>query len=339
MELRHFFENMVRREETASAFLATLLEYHPTFRREFLRTALGDPAFDDREPWLVQVEAERVDVTLESPSVLVLIEDKISAGAKQQEQLLRYYLAAVDRTPGKRIAAVYLAPGGMGMGEVEAVERSPIRVDRPSDVIVLLPWDKVAEMIARLPDSDKAWFARSGMDQIERAIERARQEKYPAVGDRALVRGISEEAHRLLSTRSPGARLHRWSGRDFEEIYTVNSPVTMWLDAVFEIESEPPFLPIGLVQADGIHVDVRSQIKLAGKVKRASGLGRLWAELLAGGAVEVPGVGRHELQPNKWFVHVGHVVGQPAQVSAAFADTGQRVLEYLQPLISVSADD
>lgn len=27
MQLRHFFENMVRREEMASAFLATLLDY------------------------------------------------------------------------------------------------------------------------------------------------------------------------------------------------------------------------------------------------------------------------------------------------------------------------
>ena len=84
MELRHFFENMVRREETASAFLATLLEYDPAFRLEFLRAVIGDPAFVDREPWSVQVEAERVDVTLESASAQVLIEDKISAGASYQ---------------------------------------------------------------------------------------------------------------------------------------------------------------------------------------------------------------------------------------------------------------
>jgi hypothetical protein len=90
MRLRHFFENMVRREETASAFLATLLDYDPAFRTAFLRLILDDPAVEETESWLVAVEEDRVDVTLESPSTVVLIEDKISAGAKQQEQLLRF---------------------------------------------------------------------------------------------------------------------------------------------------------------------------------------------------------------------------------------------------------
>lgn len=140
MDLHHFFENMVRREETASAFLATLLDYDPDFRQAFLRVALGDHRFKDHEEWAVKVEEGRVDVTLESASTQVLIEDKLSAGAKQKDQLLRYYLAAVAATPGKRIVAVYLAPGGMGVGEVDAVERNALRGDRPTDFVCQLPW-------------------------------------------------------------------------------------------------------------------------------------------------------------------------------------------------------
>jgi hypothetical protein len=79
---------------------------------------------------VIRVEARYVDITLESSSTLVLIEDKISAGAKQKVQLLRYYLAAVEQSPLKRILAVYLAPGGMGAGEVDAVERNCVRIDR-----------------------------------------------------------------------------------------------------------------------------------------------------------------------------------------------------------------
>lgn len=63
MDLRHFFENMVRREETASAFLATLLEFEPVFQRAFLTTATGEPDFGTAEVWRVQVEEGRVDVS------------------------------------------------------------------------------------------------------------------------------------------------------------------------------------------------------------------------------------------------------------------------------------
>jgi len=73
VQLRHFFENMVRREETASAFLATLLDYDSAFRWAFLGLATDDAAIDDVEPWVVRVEEDRVDVTLESPTTYVLI--------------------------------------------------------------------------------------------------------------------------------------------------------------------------------------------------------------------------------------------------------------------------
>src|SRR3972149_4967699 len=105
---------MVRREETASAFLATLLEYNAGFRRTFLATALAGAAPDVDESWSVRVERDSVDIVMDLDTTRVLIENKINASAKRQGQLLRYYLFAVDAVPEKRIAAVYVAPGDFG---------------------------------------------------------------------------------------------------------------------------------------------------------------------------------------------------------------------------------
>src|SRR5688572_11685936 len=46
MDLRHFFEGKLRKEETASAYLATLLEYDAKFRAAFLRGVLPDDAIE-----------------------------------------------------------------------------------------------------------------------------------------------------------------------------------------------------------------------------------------------------------------------------------------------------
>lgn len=337
MRLRHFFENMVRREETASAFLATLLDYDPAFRLAFLRLILDNPAVEDVDSWMVAVEEARVDVTLESSTTLVLIEDKISSGAKQQEQLLRYYRGAVEAKPQKRIVAVYLAPGGMGTGEVEAVRQSTVFAQRQGDIAVHLAWDEVSRLVNELPDNDRIWFARSGMDEIERAIAQARQEKYPALGDRGIVRDIADAAVTTLAGRCPYVRLGRWNARNVEVILTYGTPVTLWLHAAFEVDPEPPFAPIGLVQDDGIHLVVTSNFKLAGKVRRGSELDRRWKELVRIGVVDVPGVGRHELLPNKWFAHSAPVVGSAEDLQIVLAATGQRVLDYLRPLFLLPA--
>jgi len=338
VELRHFFENMVRREETASAFLATLLDYDPAFRQAFLGLVLDDPGVEDHETWTVRVEEDRVDVTLESPNAYVLVEDKIGSGAKQHEQLLRYYGNAVEARPAKRIIAVYLAPRGIGMDEVDLVEHSALFIRRRSDVACYVPWERIAELIDRMPIGESRWFARSGIHEIERAIVRARQESYPALGDRALVRDLVDNALTLLASRRPDVRLGRWGGREFEEILTYKIPITLWLDAVFEVEAEPPFQPVGLVQPDGIHLTLRSMFKLAGKVKRTSDLAHRWAELVRGGSVDVPDVGLYVLQPNRWFARSVPAIGTSADLQFAVADTGERLLEFLRPFLSLSGD-
>lgn len=89
MHLRHFFRGSLKREEVASASLATLLE-DPAFREAFFklfpqsRNILGNPC------WTVEVEAAGIDIRLDSDEAVMIIENKVRPGAYQSGQLLRY---------------------------------------------------------------------------------------------------------------------------------------------------------------------------------------------------------------------------------------------------------
>lgn len=224
MSLRHFFEGMVRREEIASAYLATLLQYSPTFREKFLQLAFRNPDFVDAETWTTRVEAELVDVTVESSSTIVLIENKLGSGARMLGQLVRYYAAAVARNPQKRVVAVYLTPGGFGADEVEGVMTSPLRIGRTDDSLVI-PWEEVARIVSALPAEE--WFAHSGMAAILESIENRRKEKFPAVGERATLRRIVTEARNGLSARWPEVRFALWVGQTSETVYSFGVPITV----------------------------------------------------------------------------------------------------------------
>ena len=130
--LKHFFAGAQSKEETASAYLATLLEFHPVFRSRFLALAAVEPRLDGSLDWAVRVEDGRmnagaVDVTLEwpreDPTTFVMIENKLAASAKRAGQLRKYYLGAVNKWPGRRIVGFYLAPSkGLGASEIREVK-------------------------------------------------------------------------------------------------------------------------------------------------------------------------------------------------------------------------
>jgi len=337
MDLRHFFENMVRREETASAFLATLLDFDPEFRVAFLAEATGDPLFDAGGLWRVSVEEARVDVTLDSDAVRVLIEDKIAAGARQEGQLLRYYLRAVEEVPEKRLVALYLAPHDMGRAEVERVARHPRFIKRATDIAAHVSWTDVGRVIGSLPDSPNGWFARTGMREIERAIQQAATAKYPAIGDRAVVRDLVDRACDALVESHPTIRPGRWHGGDTEEI-SYGGPVTFWLDTMFAFDPTPPHLPVGVVQEDGVHVVIRSAFKLAAKSRSDPRLRSAWDSLRAEGHADVPAVGVHALSPNGWFMYEAAVVANPDAVASEVARVGSAVLDFLASAFGPDVD-
>lgn len=61
---------------------------------------------------------------LEARDVVVIVENKIRAGAKQGDQLLGYYLHYRNRGASRRrILAIYVAPGNLWRSEGANVER------------------------------------------------------------------------------------------------------------------------------------------------------------------------------------------------------------------------
>ncbi len=344
MDLHHFFDGAQSREETASAFLATLLEYDEAFRREFLARAFVDASLDPSQPWKVLVEDWRtgaggVDITVELDSTVVLIENKIASAAMRTGQLLEYYLGAVRRWPDKRIVALYLAPTtDMGRVEVALVERSSefqARQDRPlgPDTARPVAWGDIGAIIDALPEN-RGWFASTGMMAVQRAIDAAVL-PLPPDAQRDAVRGIVKAAMRSLAVKVPYVQLGHWPSFDQEAIYTVKAPVTVFVTAVFDVDPEPSFKLRDVVEAGRVRLTVNSEFMLASKVPKSSVVARKWRDLLEAGPVDIPGVGLFVIRGDKRFAHSANWDGPEAELADFLAETGWRVLEHLRPFFSL----
>lgn len=145
MHLTHFFQGSLGREEVASAFLAMALEGCHRFRDYFLSLVASPELADSlkQRKWRLSVEANSVDVRMESDDIVILIENKISSAPKKKGQLLRYYTAERARPPDRTIVCLYLAPGEVGQDEVLRVKSSPhFRSSR--DYAQQVSWDAVS---------------------------------------------------------------------------------------------------------------------------------------------------------------------------------------------------
>jgi hypothetical protein len=337
LRLAHFFESTLRREEISSAFLAMVLEGVPRFRRHFFRLVVPDEETSlGNQKWRVTVEQEREDVRMDGGNTVIVIENKLTAAAKQQGQMLRYYLREKKQNPTKRIIAVFIAPRGVGRDEIARVTSSTKFQSNPQDVAQNIAWEELAEYTPCTDDPFDA-LVRNGLDEVRRAIIEAKALKYTREGDRETIRNIVDQAFGLLKERT-AVPLHRWSEKNKEEILTTNTNITMHLDAVFDTEEETPFLPVNMRDADGrICITIRSQFKLAGKVKKDSALAQWWRTKTRMESLEVPGVGPHRLQENGWFVHTRSYSGTEESVTEALTETGAAVLSTLN--LSLSSGD
>ena len=287
-----------------------------------------EPSLSDERHWNVTVEEERVDVRIESENEIILLENKINSGAKQQGQLLRYYLQEMDRTPSKRIIAVFLAPRNIGKDEVESVSNAPEFISRANDLVVHVSWEDLASYSSDSSDPFET-LLRDGLDEIIRVIKEARLVKYAREGSREIIRNIVDCAYNELN-KSKNIKLRRWSGKDVEEIITSGTNVTIWLDAVFNSSDEPPFEPISLVDENGlIQIDVRSQFKLARHVRKSSDLWNWWAAKVIESSFRVPEIGIYQLRENGWFFHSRHIEGMKNHIVNNIVFTGKAVVNSL----------
>lgn len=359
MNLKHFFDGQQSRENSASAFLATLLEYDDVFRRRFL--ALENivprvtPPLDDSEQWTIKVEDYRpwttplpdveagsgsIDITLETPSTLVLVENKLVPSAKRYGQLRRYYEAATGTWPDKRIVALYLAPTAqLGASEVALVKESDAfrgRTSHPAgpDDAGAITWGDVQAIIEGLPGGG-GWFASSGIFAVQAAIDEAAY-VLSTEGQRGVVRDIMEAARNSLAATAPGVRLGPWHGRLYELIYTAKAPVTMYLGAHFAAESEKPYRPIDVVADGRVRLTVGTSFALSPKGRKSPALVDEWAKLLKTGSVKVGGIGDFAARDGKTFVHRQAFDGTETELVDLLVERGGDVLGFLSPYFALA---
>jgi hypothetical protein len=328
MRIGYFFEGMLCREEAASALLAMALEGVASFRKYFFHLVMrGEEDSLSQHPWRVTVEEGQVDVRMEYGDTIVLIENKINYGAKRQGQLLGYYSREREQHPGARIIAVYLAPGQMGMDEVRRVSESK----HPSDLVRHLSWENLAEYDSSPGDLRDA-IVRDGLDEVQRMIDQG--PIYILDGERSTIRNIVNDAFKELC-RQTSIPLSRWSGKEFEQILTVRTNISFWLDAVFQVEDQPPFAPINVRDDNGrLQITVRSQFKLAGKVKKTSDIAQWWNRHIGINSLETAGLDEYQLQKSEWFVSTKKVCGDEKEIVKVLVETGVAVIATLSGLLA-----
>lgn len=138
MNPHFFFSGKLSREESASAFLATLLDQHAEFRAFFFRSLNRE---EPRGPRQVSIEHKEVDIRLAYPEAktVVLIENKVRPGALQVNQLVRYYQQERADTAASRILSIMISPSA-GSGASEADRLARHKEFRPTDAVLKVSW-------------------------------------------------------------------------------------------------------------------------------------------------------------------------------------------------------
>jgi hypothetical protein len=330
VHLRHFFRGLLKKEEVASAFLATLLEQDPAFRKAFFQKLFPDAAVALASArWTVQVEVDRVDIRLDSDAAVVIIENKVKAGAYERGQVLRYYESELARVPAEKpIFVAFVAPDGVGTHETDYL--GMMDTFRKNDSAASVSWQTLAAISDSLKQEKTwRWFVESGFNEIERIIdEDSRRPVYPREGTRALLVRIADEASQKLQSLSP-VKLGRWSGRDHEQIFTNKTHVTLWLDLAFDAEDESPYLPVNVQEGDCLKVFLKTQFKLSGAGRKVPKIKSWWTQRVAEDVFYVPGIGEHRLNEGGWFVRSVETVLPADDLTDAMVQAGLAVLDAL----------
>jgi hypothetical protein len=296
LPLNHFFDGTLRKEEVASAFLAMALEGLPSFRSHFFSFIEPLASATASSTITVKVEEKRVDVRLEVEGAVVLIENKVSPGAMQIGQMLKYYEQELRDRPDRRVVCVFLAPREVGHREVERVRLSPSF--RTTDYALHLPWESLFGYHADGTDV-LAQFVEGGLAQIRMVVEEGRLAgPYGREGERGRIRSVVDAAFRQLLHDCPSVGFHRWSGKNHEIIRSKGSVVTVYVQAYFTCEPGPPFAPRDTDVGGGrLALTIQSQLRLAGGIPRRSPAHEWWRTLLAQGTFDVSEVGRYDWDP------------------------------------------
>jgi hypothetical protein len=331
MDFRYFFTGKMSREEAASAFLAMALDGSAGFRAHFFSVA-GLAHLNPNAGWIIDVEDERVDVTLRSNENVVLVENKIESEALRAGQLLSSYEAEA----GKSIAcvsAVLLSPNRVGVKHVEAVRSCESFLKRAvTDRVLALSWHS---LIDYRPGDDEEWIA-SGLHAIEEAIERANAALYPAIGSRAILRRLVDQ---VGSTLKGGAApsVMRWSAKDKEVIVVRQLPVTtnVWLQFTYAETESAPVLDAP-DESGAWSLTLHTTVKPRGDLGASSPVRQWWRERVTHQDLVL---GSRRLVPVQrgWMGHIEPVCGDVDHLRARMIGLAREMIEGVSALLPYAA--
>jgi hypothetical protein len=325
--LKHFFAGAQSKEETASAYLATLLEFHPVFRSRFLALAAVEPRLDGSLDWAVRVEDGRmnagaVDVTLEwpreDPTTFVMIENKLAASAKRAGQLRKYYLGAVNKWPGRRIVGFYLAPSkGLGASEIREVRDT----------------EEYRARGGERPSADD-WFETSGIDEVLKAIAHP---PLPPDEQRDVIRDIVNRALHDLANAVPGVAFFSWRSVGQEAVYKPGGMLTIFVTVAFPVDEEARLLR-DVVVDDNVRVTLVTHFGLRTEAVKPPEVVGAWRELLRERRVDISGMD-FEPTPNGRLQLVDEVQVSRAALQELIVKRATQVTTFLRERPELRAFD
>jgi hypothetical protein len=337
--LKHFFGGAQSKEQTASAYLATLLDFDPVFRSRFLALAAVEPRLDGSLDWAVRVEDSRmntgaVDVTLEwpreDPATFVMIENKLAASAKDVGQLRKYYLGAVNAWPGRRIVGFYLAPSrGVAASEIKEVkgteEYRARSGGRPNaDEVFPLGWESdVAPIVRGLPSADD-WFEASGIDGVLKAIAHP---PLPPDEQRDVIRDIVNRALDDLADAVPGVTFIPWRSAGQEAVYKPGGMVTIFVTVAFPVDEEVRLLG-DVVVDDNVRVTLVTHFGLRTAAAKPPEVVQAWKALLRERRIDISGM-EFEPTPKRRLQFVDEVEVSRAALQALIVERAKQVTAFL----------
>lgn len=348
MDLRHFFDGQQSRENAASAYLATLLEHDVAFRRAFLDD-LGVADLDADDPWVVRVEDIRpwsgssggiepsgsMDISLETATTIVVIENKLSPTAKRDGQLLQYYEQVAATMPQLRVVMVYLSPlSALAASELALVVESDTFAARSarSDAVAGTTWARVRDIVAA--SADAGWFATSGIRAVLSAIERAAR-GLPPDPQRDALHAILRAATVLINERLAPVRFQLWPSDGYADIMTRLSPV--WVDLTVRYAADPDSSAlVGVVTDAGVRVSVRTTIGLSTRGERLSAVRSAWDELTREDEVEIPGVGRLSVRGGRLIDELPSGLHTPGRLTDLLVSRAAAAIEFLRPCLTAA---
>jgi hypothetical protein len=329
MNLHLFFEGKLSREESASAFLATLLEQRPDFR-SFFFNVLDQP--EPKGDCSITIEHRNVDIRIDYPAAkrVILIENKLRPGALQSKQLVRYYGDELRQNRKSRIVFAFIVPSeGSGTSEMGRL-RTELR---KKDSGYRVPWELIGEFqdTIRTKDKDKE-FINSGFGVIFKIIKGATQEKYPVIGGREIANEIAKKVLQTLQRNFPKIRFSLWRSKNHFTILTNGTNVTIYVDLSFRTENKKPYKPIGIKDRKHLTLRLRTEFALSAKGKKAQTARSKWDRMSPDDLAAIVPSGEHQLH-GRWYRRTVTASGSSKQLENQLVEMGRSLIKKFQNLL------